>query len=199
MEKIILNGSLYVKKAPSKDKYLMQMPYIDIYDVNKKDVITISKEEDIERLHPFIINMLEQTGVIRKGTEDTYDNAGFYHIYINGDKIYMINKSYGKIMVFNTLEEVKKEFISLEDFLQGAKYIGRTFGNSRVNQELIYYFRNMYLLKMPFIDEYTVIDRKDPLIRNDIIGDLLPVYYERDALYKAIVQQEMKADNEQRR
>ncbi len=197
MEKIIFNGSLYVKKAPSKGKYLMQIPYIDIYDVNKEDVITISREEDIERLHPFVIDLLEQNGLIRKGT--TYDNAGFYHIYINGDKIYMINKSYGKIMVFNTLEEVKKEFISLEDFLQGAKYIGRTFGNSRVNQELIYYFRNMYLLKMPFIDEYTVIDRKDPLIRNDIIGDLLPVYYERDALYKAIVQQEMKADNEQRR
>lgn len=197
MEKIIFNGSLYVKKAPSKGKYLMQIPYIDIYDVNKEDVITISREEDIERLHPFVIDLLEQNGLIRKGT--TYDNAGFYHIYINGDKIYMINKSYGKIMVFNTLEEVKKEFIILEDFLQGAKYIGRTFGNSRVNQELIYYFRNMYLLKMPFIDEYTVIDRKDPLIRNDIIGDLLPVYYERDALYKAIVQQEMKADNEQRR
>ena len=86
MEKIIFNGSLYVKKAPSKGKYLMQIPYIDIYDVNKEDVITISREEDIERLHPFVIDLLEQNGLIRKGT--TYDNAGFYHIYKWRQNIY---------------------------------------------------------------------------------------------------------------
>ena len=181
MKNIILNGELYLQKKPTiETKYQLQVPQFYIEDSQSNQGVDINNEKDLQKLSPYIIEFLEQIGVI---TKELVDNTGFYHIYTDGNNIFMIQTETGRKILFNTYESLLQYFISLEDFLNQGVYIGRKLNGPNNNVELLYEFSGIWLIK--YQDQYTVIT-KDQVLEYYQIGEILP-YYEKNALYQDII------------
>lgn len=196
MEKIIFNGALYIKKAPSiKLETTLVQGTFNIDDIRTGASYTVEKPEDLYKFSDFVIKLAEDANLIERKEKIIYDNTDFYHICTNSSSFSLISKSLNVIECFATLGELEECYISLEDFIARGLYIGRGLTNGNYTLELIYAFENNYLLRNPIDGRYTVIDKNNPEIKDYILGNILPIYYDKETVYQEIINQRLKIGN----
>ena len=196
MEKIIFNGALYIKKAPSiKLETTLVQGTFNIDDIRTGASYTVEKPEDLYKFSDFVIKLAEDANLIERKEKIIYDNTDFYHICTNSSSFSLISKSLKVIECFATLSELEESYISLEDFIARGLYIGRGLTNGNYTLELIYAFENNYLLRNPIDGRYTVIDKNNPEIKDYILGNILPIYYDKETVYQEIINQRLKIGN----
>jgi len=196
MEKIIFNGALYIKKAPSiKLETTLVQGTFNIDDIRTGASYTVEKPEDLYKFSDFVIKLAEDANLIERKEKIIYDNTDFYHICTNSSSFSLISKSLNVIECFATLSELEECYISLEDFIARGLYIGRGLTNGNYTLELIYAFENNYLLRNPIDGRYTVIDKNNPEIKDYILGNILPIYYDKETVYQEIINQRLKIGN----
>ena len=196
MEKIIFNGALYIKKAPSiKLETTLVQGTFNIDDIRTGASYTVEKPEDLYKFSDFVIKLAEDANLIERKEKIIYDNTDFYHICTNSSSFSLISKSLNVIECFATLSELEESYISLEDFIARGLYIGRGLTNGNYTLELIYAFENNYLLRNPIDGRYTVIDKNNPEIKDYILGNILPIYYDKETVYQEIINQRLKIGN----
>lgn len=196
MEKIIFNGALYIKKAPSiKLETTLVQGTFNIDDIRTGASYTVEKPEDLYKFSDFVIKLAEDANLIERKEKIIYDNTDFYHICTNSSSFSLISKSLNVIECFATLSELEECYISLEDLIARGLYIGRGLTNGNYTLELIYAFENNYLLRNPIDGRYTVIDKNNPEIKDYILGNILPIYYDKETVYQEIINQRLKIGN----
>lgn len=196
MEKIIFNGALYIKKAPSiKLETTLAQGIFNIDDIRTGASYTVEKPEDLYKFSDFVIKLAEDANLIERKEKIIYDNTDFYHIYTNSSSFSLISKSLNIIECFATLSELEECYISLEDFIARGLYIGRALTNGNYTLELIYAFENNYLLRNPIDGRYTVMDKNNPELKDYILGNILPIYYDKETVYQEIINQRLKIGN----
>lgn len=196
MEKIIFNGAIYIKKAPSiKLETTLVQGTFNIDDIRTGASYTVEKPEDLYKFSDFVIKLAEDANLIERKEKIIYDNTDFYHICTNSSSFSLISKSLNVIECFATLSELEECYISLEDFIARGLYIGRGLTNGNYTLELIYAFENNYLLRNPIDGRYTVIDKNNPEIKDYILGNILPIYYDKETVYQEIINQRLKIGN----
>ena len=196
MEEIIFNGALYIKKAPSiKLETTLVQGTFNIDDIRTGASYTVEKPEDLYKFSDFVIKLAEDANLIERKEKIIYDNTDFYHICTNSSSFSLISKSLNVIECFATLSELEESYISLEDFIARGLYIGRGLTNGNYTLELIYAFENNYLLRNPIDGRYTVIDKNNPEIKDYILGNILPIYYDKETVYQEIINQRLKIGN----
>lgn len=196
MEKIIFNGAIYIKKAPSiKLETTLVQGAFNIDDIRTGASYTVEKPEDLYKFSDFVIKLAEDANLIERKEKIIYDNTDFYHICTNSSSFSLISKSLKVIECFATLSELEESYISLEDFIARGLYIGRGLTNGNYTLELIYAFENNYLLRNPIDGRYTVIDKNNPEIKDYILGNILPIYYDKETVYQEIINQRLKIGN----
>lgn len=196
MEKIIFNGAIYIKKAPSiKLETTLVQGAFNIDDIRTGASYTVEKPEDLYKFSDFVIKLAEDANLIERKEKIIYDNTDFYHICTNSSSFSLISKSLKVIECFATLSELEESYISLEDFIARGLYIGRGLTNGNYTLELIYAFENNYLLRNPIDGRYTVIDKNNTEIKDYILGNILPIYYDKETVYQEIINQRLKIGN----
>lgn len=196
MEKFILNGEVYVKTAPSVHiKHKLNVYGFTVGNAQTSDVVEVTSSEDLKSLPPFVLQELEKYQLITKVVTPIWDNSGFFRIYTGGLKIYMISTDSKQIKVYDSLEEINKEYMSLDEFMKKALYVGRNYDSKTNKTELLYSFDRMHLLRFPS-DEYYILDKENPILKDYSIGNILPMYYEKSSVQQAIIKQESKSRND---
>ncbi len=196
MEKYIINGTLYVKRRPSvKKEDILLQPNFLIYNVKTGKDIILKSIKDLEQLPPYVIDVLRQQNVI--GTEETIirDNLGFYQIFSDGSFIYMLGRENNQEFRYKSLDELEKDFISLEDFLDNGKYIGRELNGEHGTVELLYDLESMYLLGSISRSFFITIGKDTKIMSQYVIGNILPHYYSKEEIYQAIIQTYINKNN----
>lgn len=196
MEKYIINGTLYVKRRPSvKKEDILLRPNFLIYNVKTGEDIILKSIKDLEQLPTPVIDSLRQQNVI--GTEKTiiHDNLGFYQIFSDGNSIYMLGKENNQEFRYQNLDELEKDFISLEDFLNSGNYIGRELNGEHGTVELLYEFEGMYLLGSISRSFFITIGKDTKVMSRYVIGNILPHYYSKEEIYQAIIQSYINKNN----
>jgi len=196
MERYIINGSLYIKRRPSvkkEDKLLNQNT--SIYNATTGKNIILKSIKDLEQLPPQVINVLRQQKIL--GTEETiiHDNLGFYQIFSDGSSLYMLGRENNQTFKYQSLDELEKDFISLEDFLNSGKYIGRELNGEHGTVELLYEFEGMYLLGSISSSFFITIGKDTKVMSRYVIGNILPHYYSKEEIYQAIIQSYINKNN----
>lgn len=196
MEKIIFNGALYIKKAPSiKLETTLVQGTFNIDDIRTGASYTVEKPEDLYKFSDFVIKLAEDANLIERKEKIIYDNTDFYHICTNSSSFSLISKSLKVIECFATLSELEESYISLEDFIARGLYIGRALTNGNYALELISSFENNYLLRNPIDGRYTAMDKNNPELKDYILGNILPIYYDKETVYQEIINQRLKIGN----
>jgi hypothetical protein len=196
MEKIIFNGALYIKKAPSiKLETTLVQGTFNIDDIRTGASYTVEKPEDLYKFSDFVIKLAEDANLIERKEKIIYDNTDFYHICTNSSSFSLISKSLNVIECFATLSELEECYISLEDFIARGLYIGRALTNGNYALELISSFENNYLLRNPIDGRYTAMDKNNPELKDYILGNILPIYYDKETVYQEIINQRLKIGN----
>ena len=195
MEKIIFNGALYIKKAPSiKLETTLVQGTFNIDDIRTGASYTVEKPEDLYKFSDFVIKLAEDANLIERKEKIIYDNTDFYHICTNSSSFSLISKSLNVIECFATLSELEECYISLEDFIARGLY-GRALTNGNYALELISSFENNYLLRNPIDGRYTAMDKNNPELKDYILGNILPIYYDKETVYQEIINQRLKIGN----
>lgn len=122
-----MTGEIFLKKGPTvieKNKPITQNDKFNILSQNLDELD--SADEFID----FMVKDLESVGESNKHSELDYTGCNsFWMSVVNDDGIYMIekinSKTTGITKIYNTKEEVDKDFIRLRVFLEKAKYIGK--------------------------------------------------------------------------
>lgn len=196
MERYIINGSLYVKRKPSikREDILLKQNFL-IYNATIGKEITIKSIKDLESLPSIVIDVLRKQGAITTSETIIHDNLGFYQIFSNGTSIYMLGKETNKTFEYQSLEELDKDFISLEDFFNHAIYVGRELIGEHGSVELLYEFEDMYLLGSNSNDFFLTIGKDTKVMSQYRIGDILPHYYSKEEVYQAIMKSYLNKNN----
>lgn len=203
MEKVILNGEIFLKKNPKiETKILTNSNAIpEVFDVNGKVIeeFDFTNPEHLKLLPPSVLYMFESMGAIKRIERRNYeDNVGFYQIVVGKNEFHLVNKGYKSTYKYNSLEEVEREFISLFDYMHHAIYVGRFLEPIEppiIRFECLYEYAGIYILRDLTEDKYQIISKDHPFLENYRIGKMLPAYYEKEELLKAIVSQELKPNN----
>ena len=106
---MILNGTVYLKK----ELIISSNPKIIVQD--EKGLRTPTEQEQ-NLVNSILSNFLQP--------KEIYDED-FYLIFATNEKIYMYNPDKVRYEEYNSLEEINKNFITLEQFLEESYYVGR--------------------------------------------------------------------------
>lgn len=196
MERYIINGSLYVKKRPSikREDILLKQNFL-IYNATIGKEITIKSIKDLESLPSIVIDVLRKQGAITTKETIIHDNFGFYQIFATDTSIYMLGKETNKIFEYHSLEELDKDFISLEDFLNRAVYVGSELIGRNGSAELLYEFEDMWLISSNSNDLFITIGRHNEVMYKYKLGFILPHYYSKEEVYQAIIESYLNKNN----
>ena len=203
MENVILNGELYIKKKPKIETKIITNPNAipEVFDINGNVIedFDFTNPEHLKLLPASVLNMFESIGAIKRIERTNYeDNVGFYQMILDQNGFYLLNKRFKNIYRYKTKEELENEFISLIDFIHHALFIGRYLEPIDIPLSkfvLVYEYDGIYLLKDLENNKYFPISKDHPLQEHFKIGEILPEYYEKEELIKAIVNQEIKPND----
>lgn len=207
MENVIINGEIYIKKGPS----LFDSSFYDDF-ISEKE-FEASKEgastSDMAKLEQYK-EVQEMAHALDGALDYSYTND-FHILNYNGEEYLMYNHTRllgGHIhnKYFTSLYELKKEYISLIDFMNKATFIGRRFNRTKPVENDDRSFMNSDINRMPIalygsLDLLIVIDPYDNGIRIinsrylqdknfEFVGDEIYLEYkDKGKLYKAILTQ----------
>ena len=119
---VILNGEIYVKRGP--EPFHMG----DIDNGKIKDLEFKSYTAGLSGVENEHLEMLKSFKSI-EGEPDYSGCSDFWISYINKSGVNMVNMSFPSTYykTYNNIEEIKKKYMKLVDFLNDAEYIGRYF------------------------------------------------------------------------
>lgn len=184
---IIINGMPYIKLNPTiYYDYKIIAPGLDILNIQTGEKITVNSSKDLQDFPKFVLEQLEQNGLVKKVKKEQIDNIGFYQIFSYENSTCFYNASLNTVFEYSTLDSSTKDFISLNEFLSHAVYIGRKL-NGPNPIKLLYEYQDLWLICSYNSDNYTVINKHNPLLGNYQIGDILPEYYSKKEVINSII------------
>ena len=116
---------------------------------------------------------------------------GFYHLLFGQDKIYLINAL--NIVSFDTLEDMEMEYTNLREFMDKAFFVGRNLFSKELNLPayiVLFEYENIYLVQDALTGKFEIAHKNsfDKYELGNIVADV----YEKDEIYKAIIDQEYR-------
>lgn len=203
MEKVILNGELYIKKNPEIETKIITNPNAipEVFDTegNVIEDFDFTNPEHLKLLPKSVLYMFESMGAIKKMERKNYENnIGFYQVVLDQNGFYLVNRRFKNTYHYKTIDALEKDFISLLDFIHHAIFVGRYLEPVNIpllKSELLYEYDGIYLLKDLDNNKYYPISKDYPFLENFKIGEMLPAYYEKEELLKEIISQELKPNN----
>ena len=146
-------------------------------------------------------------------------DENFWIFYISNEKILMYNQKDNQLEVYNSLEEIEKYFIKLEDFLDICTYLGNNLilpAGSELNINgkkvfclkdraeyiALYHFGRRVIIKgLEEDSEYKMIAINNPEFKKYVIDyKVNPEYSDKKQVYYAIISQiykKMKKDDQE--
>lgn len=196
MERYIINGSLYVKRKPSikREDILLKQNFF-VHNAITGENINIKSIKDLKSLPSMVIDVLRKQGAITTKEIIIHDNFGFYQIFATDTSIYMLGKETNKIFEYHSLEKLDKDFISVEDFLNCAVYVGSELIGRNGSAELLYEFEDMWLISSNSNDLFITIGRHNEVMYKYKLGLILPHYYSKEEVYQAIMKSYLNKNN----
>lgn len=188
---IIINGMPYIKLNPTiYYDYKIENPI----NIQTGEEVIANKSKDLQNLPKFMLEQLEQNGLIKRIQKEQEDNIGFYQILSYENSTCFYNASLNTVFEYSTLDASTKDFISLNDFLNHAVYIGRKLNGSSPIR-VLYEYQDLWLICSNNSDNFTVINKHNSLLNNYQIGDILPEYYSKNEVIKSIISELINPKN----
>lgn len=145
----------------------------------------LSKEKLMDDFRKFFI----ESGVIReKKYIDYFKNRGFYQVNITDSDIFLLNRAINVKTRIDVIEKLNSEFLSLDEYFSKALFVGRETVINGYSAVILYESNGIYIVNCN--NCYLVINKDDVLVGNIPFGNIISNYIDKDALYKAIVNQE---------
>lgn len=199
MEKYILNGEIYAKRRPTKrEEYRILKSNFFVYNKFNEEEININDAENLNALPQEVLETLLSQKIIAKEQVIEHDNMALYQIYINNGVFYLIDINRKKNFKYSNLAELEQDFISLNDFLNRAVYIGRQLNGPCQHLELLYEFEGMILIGNAE-EGYTIMNKNNPILNYYQMGSILPFYYSKEQIYQLLAKSLIKKDNDEAR
>ncbi len=190
MEKVYLNGDIYVNTSAydvlstqrdGTTKNLM-LGFTD-------NIADVAEFLNIIGTNPEILDVGEDT--THAWVPDYTKNMGFYHLLFGQNKIYLINAL--NIVSFDTLEDMEIEYTNLREFMDKAFFVGRNLFSKELNLPayiVLFEYENIYLVQDALTGKFEIAHKNsfDKYELGNIVADV----YEKDEIYKAIIDQEYR-------
>lgn len=190
MEKVYLNGDIYVNTSA----YDVLSTQRDGTTKNlmlgfKGNIADVAEFLNIIGTNPEILDVVEDS--THAWVPDYTKNMGFYHLLFEQDKIYLINAL--NIVSFDTLEDMEMEYTNLREFMDKAFFVGRNLFSKELNLPayiVLFEYENIYLVQDALTGKFEIA-HKNSFDKYEL-GNIVADAYEKDEIYKAIIDQEYR-------
>ena len=215
MENMIFKGDLYIKYYPTTVSELV----FDTDDVKKDKMkdMNLDEEELAFAIADFMQNfeqLIEDKNPKSIMSYDYSNNSGFYYLSVDSEGYKLTSEKHmvsglfvdqdGKVFekqvndycLFETIDELSENFVSLSDFLLKSKYVGFVLEPLKSNLDrlfVLFEYKDTYLV-INSNGEYDVISKHHPDISNYMCGEDIHENFDKKNIYLEIFKQRLSSN-----